>query len=116
MFEPNLYMDALQQIVPPFSSQTALQAGLNWIFWRLADYPPYKPWFCLSVALVLLAVLLLRPAGRGLKIAFLLAVPAHLFGLFLLAPTPDFRYSHVIFLFTGLAISRTICTLLARRH
>lgn len=116
MFDPANYTDEMQKIVPPFSSQTALQAGLTALFSKIAYYPPYKPWLCLSAALALLAVLLLRPAGRGLEIALLLAVPAHLFGLFLLAPTPDFRYSHVIFLFAGLAISRTICTLLARRH
>ena len=110
MFDPANYPVELQNIIPPFFSQTSLQAGLTKLFGKMAYYSPYKPWLCLAAALTLLVVLLRSPAGRGLEIALLLAVPAHMFGLFLLAPTPDFRYSHVIFLFTGLAVIRTICT------
>ena len=116
MFDPANYPDAMQKIVRPFSNQTSLQAGLTALFGKISYYPPYKPWLCLVSALTLLIVLLRSPTGRGLEIALLLAVPAHLFGLFLLAPTPDFRYSHVVFLFTGLAVTKTICTFLAARH
>lgn len=113
MFDPANYPRVMQKIVPPFSTQTPMQAGLSAIFGKMAYYFPYKPWFCLLVALILLAGLLINSAKYELEIALLLAVPAHLFGLFLLAPTPDFRYSHIIFLFTGLAVTRVICTFLA---
>ncbi len=115
LFDPANYSEEMQQIVPPISEQTSLQKELSLLFNKLAYYPPYKPWLCLAAAMTLLVILLFKPAGHGLEIALLLAVPAHLFGLFLLAPTPDFRYSHVIFLFTGLAFSRAICIFLKQR-
>ncbi len=109
IFDPAAYPAELQAIVAPFSQQTNLQAGLERLFWKLSNYAPYKPWFCLLAAILLLTYLLARRRDEIAAFALCLAVPAHMFGLFLFAPTPDFRYSHVIFILTGLAFALTLC-------
>lgn len=109
LMDPAGYPESLQAIVTPFSQQTPLQSKLEWLFLKLSNYAPYKPWFCLLAATLLLTYLLVRRRDQIASIAMCLSVPAHMVGLFLLAPTPDFRYSHVIFIVTGLAIVLTLC-------
>lgn len=109
ILNPAGYPADLQAIVRPFSQQTNLQADIERLFLKLSNYAPYKPWFCLLAAILLLTYLLAKRRDEIAAIALYLAVPAHMAGLFLFAPTPDFRYSHVIFILTGLALTLTLC-------
>lgn len=114
ILNPAGYPEDLQAIVTPFSQQTKLQAGLEQLFFKVSNYAPYKPWFCLIAAVLLLAYLLAMRRDQIAAIALCVAVPAHMAGLFLFAPTPDFRYSHVIFILTGLALCLTLCRMKRR--
>ncbi len=109
LLDPGGYPETLQAVVAPFSAKTRLQAALEGLFWKLSNYPPYKPWFCLLAAALLLAFQLVWRRDQIVPIAICISVVAHMFGLFLLAPTPDFRYSHIIFILTGLAFALTLC-------
>ncbi len=102
--DPAGYSEPLQKILPPFAEQTPLQKTLQGIYQKLSFFAPYKPWFYMLLAGALVIFNLARGDLFVFDNALATASLAHMGGLFFLAPSPDYRYSHIAVFTTVLAL------------
>lgn len=94
-FKPDGYPLEIQSVLAPPTRQSPFHRTLENALIKLSFYPPYKPWFYLLAAIGLLAYSTIkRRKILVIENALYLGVVAHMGGLFLLAPSADYRYSH----------------------
>lgn len=107
LMQPAHYPDELKAIYAPPREQTGAQKLVEAVFYRLSIFWPYKPWFYLLAALALLAFNASTAKLASLESALCLAALAHEAGLFFLAPSADYRYSHIAVFSVSLALLLT---------
>jgi hypothetical protein len=95
-FETGFSKDVVAQIYgqrPPELNK--FQSWAKWHFERLAKWWFYRPWVYLALTMCILVLCVSSRANDRLEIALIAASGlAHEVGLFLLAPSADYRYSH----------------------
>ena len=85
-------------------SMSRVQAAAAWRLERLAGTVVYRPWLYLMIAVAVITWCLWRRGELTLQIALIAASGlTHEAGLFLLAPSADFRYSHYMIFATLLS-------------
>jgi hypothetical protein len=84
---------------------TELQGRAKWHFERLAERWFYRPWIYLTLSVCIIVLCVWSRTSDRLQIALIAASGlAHEAGLFLLAPSADYRYSHYMIYAAMLAL------------
>jgi hypothetical protein len=117
--KPNGYPDWVARIYGHHSPDLNLfQKGVNWLLVHLSEQTFFwRPWCYLVLTVLLIGASLAFHTPERIEIALIAASGlAHEGGLFLVAPSSDFRYSHYMIYTSGLALLLFLKTLAYRNE
>ena len=113
--QTNGFPETLQHDYGRNREPTAFQQSAERMIASLDGFWLFRPWFYFAIGFLLIAFTLWRFGIQRLEVTLLAASGfAHEAALFLIAPSPDYRYSHYTVFATTLAVMLLLRPTLSR--